>query len=246
MSADTPAELEGLRRAGTVVAETLRAVAREVRPGVSTAELDRVAARVFARHGARSGPALDYAFPGAICLSVGDEAVHGIPGPRKLRSGELVKVDVTAELDGFYADACVTVGAGTVRPRMRRLAGAAQACLRVGLRAAVAGAPIHAIGSAVEDEARRRGFTVCHELQAHGVGRAVHEEPSVPMVYDPSADGELTEGLVITVEPILTTGVGRTVTAPDGWTERTVDGAPVAHAEHTIVIRRGAPLIVTA
>ena len=108
MSVDTPEELAALRRAGRAVSATLREVARRVRPGVTTAELDRHAAKVFARHGARSAPALVYGFPGTICISVDDEAVHGIPGPRRLRAGELVKLDVPAELDGFYADAAVS------------------------------------------------------------------------------------------------------------------------------------------
>src|ERR671928_1941360 len=136
MSVRTPEELEGLRRAGRAVAATLREVARRVRPGVTTAELDAVAARVLARHGARSAPALVYGFPGTICISVDDEAVHGIPGPRRLRAGQLVKLDVTAELDGFYADACVTVPVGRARPRAQRLVAAASGALRRGLAAA--------------------------------------------------------------------------------------------------------------
>src|SRR3954447_7152686 len=121
VSIDHPDELAALRAAGRVVADTLRELARRVRPGVSTGELDDVAAGVFARHGARSGPRLDYDFPGAICISVDDECVHGIPGPRRLRVGDLVKLDVTAELDGFYADACRSVFVGTPRPRALRL-----------------------------------------------------------------------------------------------------------------------------
>jgi methionyl aminopeptidase len=122
MSVQTPEELAALRRAGRAVAATLREVSRRVQPGVTTAELDAVAARVLARHGARPAPALLYGFPGAICISVDDEAVHGIPGPRRLRAGELVTLDVTAELDGFYADAAVTVPVGAVAPRVARLA----------------------------------------------------------------------------------------------------------------------------
>ena len=134
MSIDHPDELAALRAAGRVVAETLRELARRVRPGVTTAELDEVAASVFARHGARSGPRLDYDFPGTVCISIDDECVHGIPGPRRLREGQLVKLDVTAELDGFYADACRTV-AGRARSarREQRLAAAAQSALRRGL-----------------------------------------------------------------------------------------------------------------
>lgn len=152
MSIEDPYELEALRAAGQVVAETLRELRGRVRPGVTTAELDAAAARVFARRGARSGPQLDYGFPGTVCLSVDDEAVHGIPGPRRLREGQLVKLDVTAELDGFYADACVTVPVGRARPRGARLIAAAMSALRSGLTAATAGARVGAIGASAHAE----------------------------------------------------------------------------------------------
>jgi methionyl aminopeptidase len=246
MSIDDPADLEGLRRAGAVVAATLREVREEVRPGVSTGELDEVAERVFRRHGARSGPQLDYDFPGTICISVDEEAVHGIPGPRRLRSGQLVKLDVTAELDGFYADACVTVAVGDVEPRRRRLVTAAEVGLRQGIAAARAGAAVNAIGAAVERAVTARGFSVCAELTGHGIGRRIHEPPTVASVYDAEAREPLTDGLVITVEPIIAEGRGDIVGMPDGWTVVTRDGSPVAHAEHTIVVTGGEAIVVTA
>jgi methionyl aminopeptidase len=244
VSIDHPDELAALRAVGRVVAETIRELARRVRPGVTTLELDEVAARVFAAHGARSGPRLDYDFPGTVCLSVDDEAVHGIPGPRRLRDGQLVKLDVTAELDGFYADACRTVGVGRVRPREQRLAAAAQSALRRGMDAATAGANVGAIGAAVETEVANRGFSVCAELTGHGIGRRIHEQPDVPNV---AWDGPpLTDGLVITIEPIIAAGAGDVYVDDDGWTVRTEDGSPSAHAEHTIVITEGAPILLTA
>jgi len=244
VSIDDPGELAALKAAGRVVAETLRELTRRVRPGVTTGELDRVAAGIFARHGARSGPQLDYDFPGAICISVDDECVHGIPGPRRLREGQLVKLDVTAELDGFYADACRTVPVGRVRPREQRLAAAAQSALKRGLGAAQAGASVGAIGAAVQQEVERRGFSVCAELTGHGIGRRIHEEPSVPNVA--GGGPELTPGLVITVEPIIAAGSGHVHMGRDGWTIRTDDGSPSAHAEHTIVVTERAPVLVTA
>jgi methionyl aminopeptidase len=244
VSIDHPDELAALRAAGRVVAETLRELARRVRPGVTTRELDDVAADVFAAHGARSGPRLDYDFPGAICISIDDECVHGVPGRRRLREGQLVKLDVTAELDGFYADACRTVPVGKVRPREQRLVAAAQSALRRGLDAAKAGNNVGMIGGAVQAEVERRGFSVCAELTGHGIGRRIHEEPDVPNV---AWDGpELTPGLVITVEPIIAAGLGDVHVAGDGWTIRTDDGSPSAHAEHTIVITEAAPLLMTA
>src|SRR3954454_3886975 len=244
MSIEDQAELAALRAAGRVVAETLRELRRHVRPGVTTAELDARAARVFARHGARSGPQLDYGFPGTFCMSVDDECVHGIPGPRRLRDGQLVKLDVTAELDGFYADACVTVPVGRVRPREQRLVAAAQSALRRGLTVATAGNNVGAIGGAVQAEVERRGFSVCAELTGHGIGRRIHEEPDVPNI---AWDGpELTNGLVITVEPIIAAGTGEVYVDDDGWTIRTEDGSPSAHFEHTIVVTEAAPILVTA
>lgn len=150
MSVETAEELAALRAAGRVVAEALRMMRRAVQPGVTTGELDAVAGRVFRRAGARSGPQIDYGFPGVTCISVNDEATHGIPGPRHLLAGDLVKLDVTAELDGFYADACVTVPAGRARPGDRRLVVSAQRALAAGMRAARVGAPLNAIGAAVE------------------------------------------------------------------------------------------------
>jgi methionyl aminopeptidase len=246
MSVDTPEELDGLKRAGRAVSATLREVARRVRPGVTTAELDAVAAQVLARHGARSAPALVYGFPGAICISVDDEAVHGIPGPRRLRAGELVKLDVTAELDGFYADAAISVPVGRVAPRVTRLVAAAQAALRRGLHAARAGAPINAIGAAVQEEAERRGCAVLGELTGHGIGRTIHEAPTVPNVYIAGLDAPLHEGTVITIEPILGLGSADVRAGGDGWTILTADGAISAHAEHTLVVSGGEPLVLTA
>src|SRR6201991_1287186 len=244
VSIDHPDELAALQATGRVVAEAIREMSRRVRPGVTTKELDDVAARVFAAHGARSGPQLDYDFPGVACISVDDEAVHGIPGPRRLREGQLVKLDVTAELDGFYADACRTVPVGRVKPRDQRLVAAAQSALRRGLEAATAGNNVGEIGAAVQTEVERRGFSVCAELTGHGIGRRIHEEPDVPNI---AWDGPvLTDGLVITVEPIIAAGAGEVYVDDDGWTIRTEDGSPSAHFEHTIVVTEGAPILVTA
>jgi methionyl aminopeptidase len=244
VSIDSPDELAGLRAAGRVVAEAIREMARRVRPGVSTGELDEVAARVFARHGARSGPQLDYDFPGTVCLSVDDEAVHGIPGPRRLREGQLIKLDVTAELDGFYADACRTVAVGRVKPREQRLMAASQSALKRGMAAAVAGANVGAVGAAVNREVTRRGFSVIEELAGHGIGRKIHEEPDVPNI---DWDGPiLTDGLVITIEPIIAAGESDVYMDGDGWTVKTYDRSPTAHFEHTIVVTEGAPILVTA
>jgi methionyl aminopeptidase len=246
MSIETEEELRRLEAVGRVVAQALREMRRRVRPGVTTGELDAVAGRVFAAAGARSGPQLDYGFPGVTCISVDDEAVHGIPGRRRLRKGDLVKLDVTAELDGFYADACVSVPVGPVPPRVSRLVVAANAALRRGLEEATAGAPVNAIGAAVEREVTSRGFSVCEGLEGHGIGRRIHEPPSVPNAYNPDQHDRLTSSLVLTIEPIIAAGGPGVHSREDGWTVATDDGSYSAHVEHTVVITDGRPLVLTA
>lgn len=246
MSIETAEELTRLRAVGQVVAQALRAMREQVRPGVTTAELDQVGGRIFREAGARSGPQLDYGFPGATCISVNDEAVHGIPGKRVLRDGDLVKLDVTAELDGFYADACVSVPVGRPRPEAAGLVKSAQAALADGMKAARAGEPLNAIGAAVERTVRREGHSVCADLLGHGIGRKIHEQPNVPAVYVPWLSQPLTEGLVLTIEPIISAGSGAVREAGDGWTMRTSDEALSAHAEHTMVITKGEPIVLTA
>jgi len=246
MSVDTPEELRGLRAAGQVVARTIRAMRRGVRAGVTTRELDAIAQREFDRAGARSGPQLDYGFPGTTCISVNDEAVHGIPGRRRLRRGDLVKLDVTAELDGFYADACRTVVVGDARPQALKLVRASEQALGAALDVVRTGVALNEIGATVQRLVHARGFSVCDGLMGHGIGRSIHEAPDVPNVYDPELTQPLSDGLVITIEPLVAAGGPEVWMHRDGWTVSTVDGSLSAHAEHTIVVRDGAPLVLTA
>ena len=217
-----------------------------VAPGVSTGDLDRLAAEMFARHGARSGPILTYDYPGSVCISVDDEVVHGVPGSRIVRAGELVTLDVAAEVGGYHADAAVTVAAGAVDARRRRLMSATRAALEAGMHAAQPGRTLRDVGAAVERAARRGGFSVLRELTGHGIGYAMHEEPTVFNWAAPSARTRLTPGLVFTIEPMLTAGRPGIVLERDGWTVRTVDRAPSAHEEHTIMVSDGGPVILTA
>jgi methionyl aminopeptidase len=246
VSTDDPAEIEGLRAAGRAVAETLREVRRHVRPGVTTRELDEVAERTMRRHGARSAPRLVYDFPGAICISVDDEAVHGIPGPRRLREGQLVKLDVTVEREGYFADAAISVPVGRVKPGVGRLVATAQRALNEALQAVRPGMRLDELGGIVEAAVERRGARVLRELTGHGIGRTIHEGPTVPNFADPDDVETLTEGLVMTIEPIIAQSTRDTVTEDDGWTISTDDGSVSAHAEHTLVVRDGRPLILTA
>ena len=247
MSVDTPEQLEGLRRAGRVVAETIAAVRRAAVPGVTTAELDAVAQAVFEQRGARSGPILTYGYPGSICLSVDDEIVHGIPGSRVLREGQLLTIDVAAELDGFHADAATTIAIGEPSPDAERLLAAGRRALAAGIRAARPGATLRDVGAAIEASVESDGFQVARELTGHGIGRAMHEAPTVfnwPAPFEEASE-RLTEGLVFTIEPMITAGEPRFAASADGWTVRSLDGACSTHEEHTVMVRRGGPLVLT-
>ena len=245
MSIESADDWKGLRRAGRVAHLTLDAMEARVRPGVSTAELDAVAARIFAAHGARSAPAMVYGFPGTVLISVNDEVVHGIPGRRRLETGDLVKLDVTVEKDGYVADAARTVIVETGSDVAVRLAACARDAFAAALSVAKAGTKVNEIGRAVESVVRARGFTVVRGLGGHGVGRTIHEAPSVPNQYDPWQPDVLTDGLVLTIEPIISAGSDRIRQDRDGWTTRTSDGSLAAHHEHTLVISRDRPVVLT-
>jgi len=246
MSIDSASDLEGLRRAGHVVHLTLEALEKHVRPGVTTGELDAVAAKLMAAHGARSAPAMVYGFPGTVLISVNDEVVHGIPGPRRLEAGDVVKLDVTIEKDGYVADAARTVIAGEGSDVAWRLVACVSAAFDAAMDVARAGNLVNQIGLVVDHETRRRGFRVVRGLSGHGVGRTIHEPPDVPNEFDARQRDVLTEGLVITIEPMISAGSFRTFTDRNGWAVRTMDGSLAAHHEHTVVITRGRPIVLTA
>ena len=245
MSIRSNLEFEQLRTIGRIVAKALNAMAESVRPGVTTAELDSIGAKVLDEHGAVSAPPKVYGFPSAVCISVNDEAIHGIPGNRVLVAGDLVKLDLVAEKNGFFADAAVTVAVPPVQDLARQLARCAESAFRRSLKAASAGNRIYQVGRIIEREAHLSGFRAIRELCGHGVGRTIHEDPQVPNFADPNARQKLTEGLVITIEPILSAGNGKAYLDKDGWTIRTADGALSSHYEHTVVITKGEPVILT-
>jgi methionyl aminopeptidase len=245
MSINTPEEFEGLRAAGRVVRRMIEAMKRHVRPGITTAELDEIGARVMRQHGARSAPKLVYGFPATSCISVNDEAVHGIPSGRALRDGDLVKLDVTVEKDGFMADAAETVPVGSTTSEILLLIACAERAFAKAASVARAGNCVREVGRAVEREVRANHFSVIRELGGHGIGRTIHEEPSVPNFADPRANQLLTAGLVITIEPIIAAGSGAVVLGQDGWAVRTADGRPSAHYEHTLVITDREPILLT-
>ncbi len=246
MSIENEQDLAGIRKAGRVVAETLAAMRAALRAGVTTGELDAAGSCVMERAGARPAPKMVYGFPGINLISVNEEIVHGIPGDRRLAAGDVVKLDVTAELDGYIADAAETMIVPPAQPVALRLRDCAREAFARGAAAAGVGRPVRAIGAAVERHVRGCGFHVVRELTGHGVGRTIHEEPSVPNYDDPFASRRLTDGLVITIEPLISAAPARAVTAPDGWTIRTHNAALAAHHEHTVIVWRSGVEIVTA
>ena len=246
MSIETEAELEALKEAGRVVRLVIAGMSAAVRAGITTAELDAIGGEVMRRHGARSAPRLVYGFPGENCISVNDEIVHGIPSRRALADGDLVKLDVTVEKNGFMADACVTVPVGRVSAHAAALVETAERAFHSALREVRPGRRACDVGAAVEEAVHRRGFSVVRELTGHGIGRTIHEEPTIPNWGNPENRAWLEEGMVITLEPIISAGSGESYEADDGWTVKTADGALAAHYEHTLVVRKGTPLLLTA
>jgi methionyl aminopeptidase len=245
MSISSPADLEGIRRAGRIVARALEAMRSAMVPGITTAALDAIGEAVLARHGARSAPRAVYGFPGCCCISLNDEIVHGIPGTRVVAAGDVVKLDVTAECDGYVADAADTILVAPVEAAVRRLRRSAIAAFRDGLDRAAVGTLVNEIGRAVERRARQDGFAVIRELCGHGVGRTIHEPPEVANYYVPSQRDRLTDGLVLTIEPLLAARRTPAVQQPDGWTISTGNGCLSAHYEHTLIITPHGPEIVT-
>lgn len=238
-------EISALQVIGEIVAGTIQAMSAAAQPGISTAQLDEIGAEYMHRHGAKSAPKLVYDFPGATCLSVNDGTVHGIPNDRPLQPGDLLTIDVTAERDGFIADAAITIQLPPETKLGQRLIIAARSALNKALLVARADTPVNAIGRVVDREVRRHGFTVIPQLTGHGVGRTIHEDPTVPNFYHRRYNQMLTDGMVVAIEPIITAGSSKIVTEKDGWTISTADGSPSAHFEHTVIITPEKPLIIT-
>jgi methionyl aminopeptidase len=239
-------DVEALKRVGAIVAEARDAMGAAVAPGITTEDLDAIGREILKRHGARSAPQLAYGFPGTTCISINDELAHGIPSKKRvLREGDLVNIDVSAELDGYWADTGASFPVGQVSERASSLLATTRQALEDAMAEVRAGAPVRNIGSAVERRAKRGGFQVIRDLCGHGVGRHIHEEPSVPNTTKHRDGMKLWEGLVMTIEPFLTTNATRVVEDCDGWTLRTPNGCLGAQFEHTMIVTRGAPIVVT-
>jgi methionyl aminopeptidase len=246
----SPEQVQLMRRAGLVVAEGLERMTEAVRPGATTGELDRIAREVLAAHGATSN-FLGYGdppFPAVICASVGSEVVHGVPGERVLREGELCSIDFGAVVDGWHGDAAVTVPVGDCPPELLELNRVTQQSLWAGLAAAREGGFLSDIGAAVEEVVRPYGYGLLEDYSGHGIGRQMHEPPFVPNVAPrgPGHGMPLDAGIVLAIEPMVTMGSPETDVLDDDWTVVTADGTQAAHWEHTVAVTPEGPWVLTS
>jgi methionyl aminopeptidase len=247
MTTDSQKDIDALKAIGRICAETLRKMMNAARPGMTTLELDEIGRALLAAEGAQSAPEVMYNFPGATCISVSPVIAHGIPDSHMLREGELIHIDVSAELDGYYADTGASLVVSKHERHLEKLLDATKSTLMKALHAAKAGNPLNGIGRTVQNEARRRGFNVIYNLTGHGIGHRLHESPQeILNFYNPEDRRILNDGLVLAIEPFLTTGVGRVITEKDGWALRTMDRTIAAQFEHTIIVTRNEPIILTA
>jgi len=241
----TSEEVAAMRQAGKIVATVLEILSKQIRPGMETRELDNIAARELKRLGAKASFKGYRRFPASLCVSINYEIVHGIPGKRKLRDGDIVSLDFGAIFMGFQADAAVTVPVGKVSPAAQKLMETTKGALEAGIRAARPGATLGNISAAIQNYAESRGYSVVREYAGHGIGREMHEEPQIPN-YGLSGSGPvLKKGMTLALEPMVNAGDWRTRTGDDHWTVFTADGSLSAHFEHTIAVTDGEPEVLT-
>ncbi|QTD44617.1 type I methionyl aminopeptidase [Ottowia testudinis] len=246
MTIETQEDIVGLERIGQVVSLVLRRMHEAAEPGMTTGELDQIGAGLLSEYGARSAPQLTYNFPGATCISINEQAAHGIPGDRVIQAGDVLNVDVSAELGGYFADTGGTIVIPPTTALKTRLCHATRTALVEAMKCARAGQPIHRIGAAIQRTAKTYGFRIIENLGSHGVGRALHEEPEhIAGYFDPSDQRILQKGVVITIEPFLSTKSRIVTEEADGWTLSGAKGNLSAQYEHTMIITEGAPIIVT-
>lgn len=247
MTVESQEDIERLRAIGKIVGLTIAEMKRQARPGMTTQRLDEIGGHILARHGAVSAPKKLFDFPGHTCISINEEVAHGIPGSRVMQAGDLVNIDVSAEKDGYFADAGHSFQLAANAPRLEHLCRHAhETMMRVisGLRA---GSKVNQIGKIMQREAGKGGYRIVENLCSHGVGRSLHEEPfEILPYYEPTDKRELKAGQVITIEPFLSTGASYVVERPDGWTLAVPDDSRVAQHEHTIIITNGRPIVLTA
>ena len=246
MTIETDEDLQGLKAAGKVVATVLKKMIAFTEPGMTTFELDQYGGQLLDECGAISAPLLSYNFPGFTCISINEEAAHGIPGARIIQKGDMVNIDVSAKLGDYFADTGGSFVVPPIAPHKQRLCDATRIALKSAMKSARADQPLNGIGKAIQKVARDKGYRIIKNLCSHGVGRSLHEEPKeIPGYYVPEDHRRLHEGLVITIEPFLSTKSRYVEESNDGWTLTGSKGNLSAQYEHTMVITRGEPIIVT-
>lgn len=238
-------ELEIMRQAGLIVADTLERLAGLVKPGITTAALDRFAEDYLAQRGAKASFKGYNGFPASICASVNEEVVHGIPGKRCLKEGDIVGIDLGAIIDGWHGDAAITVPVGEVAPEVKRLLKVAEESLYMGIQAAQPGVRLGTVSHAIQSHVEKAGFSIVRKYVGHGIGRQMHEDPPVPNYGQPDRGLKLTEGMTIAIEPMVNVGGYEVLVGPDNWTVVTRDGSYSAHFEHTVAITSKGPEILT-
>jgi len=238
-------EIEAIRHGGRILRQALDLVNRHCVPGVRTQELDQMAEQYIRDQGGKPSFKGYRGFPGSLCISVNEEVVHGIPGRRKVRQGDLVSVDCGVTWEGFVADSATTIAVGEVEPELQKLMDVTREALYLGIDQARPGRFIRDISKAVQDHVEKHGFTVVRDLVGHGVGYSVHEEPQVPNFVGPRKGPKILPGLVIAIEPMVNVGTSDVVMLEDRWTIVTRDRLPSAHFEHTIAVTENGPRILT-
>jgi methionyl aminopeptidase len=247
MTIESQVDFQQLSKIGRIIAITIEEMKKSAEAGMTTRQLDDIGRDVLARYGAVSAPKKTFGFPGHTCISVNEEAAHGIPGNRVLQAGDLVNIDVSAELNGYYADAGHSFQIPPFTAEADRLCKYTYSTMMKVISGLKAGVKLNQIGLTIQDEARKGGYRVVQNLCSHGVGKALHEEPyEILPYYEPRDRRILRAGQVITIEPFLSTGATYVVEQPDGWTLTVQDRSLVAQHEHTIIITEGRPIIVTA
>ncbi len=245
MNLKQPDQLNKMREAGKIVAETLILLEKAVRPGITTAELDRIAEENIRRHGATPSFKGYRGFPATICASINHEVVHGIPGHRKLAEGDIISIDIGARYRGYHGDATITVPVGSISPEAERLLAVCRESLDIGIDKTRAGNRLTDISAAIQAHVEQAGFSVVRDLYGHGIGRALHEEPMLPHYGPPGRGPVLRPGLVLTIEPMIAAGSPVTKTLNDDWTIVTIDGSLSAQFEHTVAITTNGPEVFT-
>jgi methionyl aminopeptidase len=242
----TAHEIDLMSRAGALLASVLPPLREACQPGVKTIELDQIADRLIRAGGATPGFLGYHGFPRSMCVSINDEAVHGIPGNRKINSGDLVSLDLGLVLEGFWADVGITVGVGKVTAESERLIRVTEEALLVGIEKARPGGWLGDVSSAIQNHVEKAGFSVIRQFVGHGIGRQMHEDPQVPNFGSPGTPPRLKAGMTLAIEPMVNAGSHEVYMKPDGWTICTVDRSMSAYFEHTVAITDKGPLILTA